>query len=68
MAKDKIPKELNESMEQPLRTGKDKDAAVTGSIMEGSTKMSSHSGLPHKHGEGKMPHEHFQDKMTKALC
>lgn len=30
-------------------------------------KMSSQSGLPHKHEAKKMPHEHFTDKMTNKL-
>jgi hypothetical protein len=33
----------------------------------GEGKMTSQSGLPHKHEAKKMPHEHFTDKMTGAL-
>lgn len=52
MKEDKIPKEVPEASEQP----------------SGSTKMSSHAGLPHKHSGDKMPHEHFHDKMNSKLC
>ena len=66
---DKIPHEVEESREQPYRAERsDKDAAVTGHIIESNTKMTHHAGEPMKHKGNKMPHEYFHDAMTGALC
>ena len=65
---DKIPKIVDAAKEQPLRTSKDTDSAVTGHIAEGKSKMIPMAGLPLKQTGEKMPHEHFHDKMTAALC
>jgi hypothetical protein len=68
MKEDKIPKIIKEAKEQPLHSSDDTDAAVTGHIKEGKSRMMGMAGLPHKQDGEKMPHEHFHDKMTKALC
>jgi len=68
MAKDKLPKIVNEAKEQPLHTTDDTDAAVSSGIESGKSRMMGMAGQPHKQGGEKMPHEHFQEKMTKALC